>query len=94
VTFAPNGDAYFFTLSTSAGNLSAMLVNKSIDGGLTWSAPVVLIDEDAPDNFNDKNSITADPFDADVVYAIWDRRPLPERPAVRTVAVGQSPLAA
>ena len=77
VTFAPNGDAYYMTLSTSAGNLSAMLVNKSTDGGLTWSPPVVLIDEDVPDNFNDKNSITADPFDSNFVYAIWDRSRFP-----------------
>lgn len=77
VTFAPNGDAYYFTLATSAGNLSAMLVNKSTDGGLTWSAPIVLIDEDDPDNFNDKNSITADPFDSNFVYAIWDRSRFP-----------------
>jgi len=77
VTFAPNGDAYYMTLSTSEGNLSAMLVNKSTDGGLTWSPPVVLIDEDVPDNFNDKNSITADPFDSNFVYAIWDRSRFP-----------------
>jgi hypothetical protein len=77
VTFSPNGDAYYFTLSTSAGNLSAMLVNKSTDGGLTWSGPTVLIDEDDPDNFNDKNSITADPFDSNYVYAVWDRSRFP-----------------
>jgi len=77
VTFSPNGDAYYFTLSTSAGNLSAMLVNKSTDGGLTWSAPIVLIDEDDPDNFNDKNSITADPFNSNFVYAVWDRSRFP-----------------
>src|SRR5439155_9084758 len=64
VTFAPNGDAYYFTLATSAGNDSAVLVNKSIDGGLHWSAPVTLIDEDSTFNFNDKHSITADPTDS------------------------------
>jgi hypothetical protein len=77
VSFSPNGDAYFFTLSTSAGNLSALLVNKSTDGGLTWSAPTVLIEDDSPDNFNDKNSLTADPFDSNFVYAIWDRSRFP-----------------
>jgi hypothetical protein len=77
VTFSPNGVAYFNTLSTSAGNLSAILVNRSTDGGLTWSAPVVLIDQDIPDQFNDKNSITADPFDSNFVYAIWDRSRFP-----------------
>jgi hypothetical protein len=77
VTFSPNGHAYYFTLATSAGNDSALLVNKSTDGGLHWSGPVVLIEEDSVFNFNDKNSITADPFDSRFVYAIWDRSRFP-----------------
>jgi hypothetical protein len=77
VTFSPDGSAYFFTLATSAGNDSALLVNKSTDGGLTWGQPVTLIDEDSVFNFNDKNSITADPFDSRYVYAIWDRSNFP-----------------
>ena len=43
-----------------------MLVNRSTDGGLTWSAPITLIREDSAFNFNDKNSITADPFDSEL----------------------------
>jgi hypothetical protein len=77
VSFSPNGVAYFFSLSTSAGNLSAMLVNRSTDGGLHWSAPTVLIQEDDPDNFNDKNSLTADPLNSNYAYAIWDRSRFP-----------------
>jgi len=77
VTFSPNGDAYYFSLATSAGNDSAMLVNKSVDGGLTWGPPITLIEEDSVFNFNDKNSITADPFDSRFVYAIWDRSRFP-----------------
>jgi hypothetical protein len=77
VTFAPDGTAYYFTLATSAGNDSALYVNRSTDGGLTWSAPVTLIDEDSVFNFNDKNSITADPFDSHFVYAVWDRSNFP-----------------
>jgi hypothetical protein len=77
VTFSPNGVAYYLTLSTSAGNDSAMLVNRSTDGGLTWSPPVTLIRENSVFNFNDKNSITADPFDSNYVYAIWDRSRFP-----------------
>jgi hypothetical protein len=77
VTFSPDGSAYFFTLATSAGNDSALLVNKSVDGGLHWSAPVTLIEQDSVFQFNDKNSITADPFDSRYVYAIWDRSRFP-----------------
>jgi len=77
VTFAPDGTAYYYTLATSAGNDSEMLVNRSTNGGLTWSAPISLINENSVFNFNDKNSITADPFDSRFVYAIWDRSNFP-----------------
>jgi hypothetical protein len=83
VTFAPNGDAYFISLSlTFIGPASAtgtgVLVSKSTDGGDTWSEPVTLVrdigDADvAPFFFNDKESITADPLDSNYVYAVWDR---------------------
>jgi hypothetical protein len=83
VTFAPNGDAYFISLSlTFIGPVSetgtAVQVSKSTDGGDSWSDPVTLVrdtgDADvAPFLFNDKESITADPFDSHNVYAVWDR---------------------
>jgi len=83
VTFSPNGDAYFISLSASfIGPVSAtgtgVLVSKSTDGGDSWSEPVTLVrnvgDADAaPFFFNDKESITADPSDSNFVYAVWDR---------------------
>ena len=83
VTFSPNGDAYFISLSlTFLGDPSTtgtgVLVSKSTDGGDHWSDPVTLVrnvgDADvAPFFFNDKESITADPADANHVYAVWDR---------------------
>jgi hypothetical protein len=83
VTFAPNGDAYFISLSlTFLGPVSAtgtgVLVSKSTDGGDHWSEPVTLVrdigDADvAPFFFNDKESITADPFNSNFIYAVWDR---------------------
>ena len=78
VTFALNGDAYQIGLTTSADGLtSAMLVSKSTDGGDTWSEPKTLIRETSAFNFNDKESITADPTDANYVYAVWDRSRFP-----------------
>src|SRR6266496_3023966 len=83
VTFSPDGTAYFISLSFSfVGDASqtgsAVLVSTSTDGGDTWSDPVTLVrdigDADvAPYYFNDKESITADPFDSNYVYAVWDR---------------------
>jgi hypothetical protein len=68
---------YALALSFTGGTLlpgssSAMLVAQSHDGGQTWSAPIALI-QDGATAFNDKGSITADPTDANYVYAVWDR---------------------
>jgi hypothetical protein len=83
VTFSPNGDAYFISLSLTflgptSGTGTAVLVSKSSDGGDSWDDPVTLVrntgDADvAPFFFNDKESITADPFNSNYVYAVWDR---------------------
>lgn len=78
VTFTPNGDAFQISLSASADLLtSGILVSKSTDGGDTWSEPTTLIRETSAFHFNDKESITADPNDANFVYAIWDRLRFP-----------------
>jgi hypothetical protein len=87
VTFSPNGQAYFMSLSASADLLtSAMLVAKSTDGGATWSEPATLIRETTAHHFNDKNSITADPTDSNYVYAVWDRSRLPSENASSSAA--------
>lgn len=52
---------------------NGMAVSKSEDGGLTWSDPILLIEDDDPRILNDKNSLTADPTDENFVYAVWDR---------------------
>src|SRR6266516_1874669 len=82
VTFAPNGDAYQISLSASADlTVSAVLVSKSVDGGDTWSEPTTLARNvsafaEGP-GFNDKESITADPTNANNVYAGWYRSRFP-----------------
>jgi hypothetical protein len=48
-------------------------VSKSTDGGLTWSEPILIIDDIDPSVINDKETITADPTDANLVYVVWDR---------------------
>ena len=49
-----------------------MVVQKSTNGGLSWSDPVTLVDEEFV-GLHDKQSITADPHDPAFVYAAWDR---------------------
>ena len=84
LSFTPAGDLYHITLVVDEDliNLlvsgsppegrSAMLVQKSSDGGLSWSRPVAIVDETFF-GLHDKQSLTADPFDPDIVYAVWDR---------------------
>jgi BNR repeat-like domain len=64
----------------------ALLASKSEDGGLTWTRPEIVIRDLDANAFNDKQSITADPTDADNVYAVWDRLLFPnsERASVRS----------
>ena len=79
VDFAPDGTAYFQSLAFDqdrpGGRFgpNAILVSRSIDKGLSWGNPQVLISDTDPQVLNDKNSLTADPKDASHVYAAWDR---------------------
>ncbi len=77
VTYAPNGVVHAMSLSISgtsfqAGSANAMLASRSFDHGRSWSSPVTLI-RDGAAAFNDKNAMTADPNDANYIYAVWDR---------------------
>jgi hypothetical protein len=76
---SPNGDMWFLSLSfNDTRNLrNAILVSKSVDGGAHWTQPVTLIDDANPHVFNDKDSLTADPNDSNLVYAVWDRLVFP-----------------
>lgn len=78
VTVGPDGTVYAQTLALSFNKcLSAVVVQRSTDGGLHFSRPVV-IHQDADCNvFNDKNWITVDTFRGSPhygrIYAAWDR---------------------
>ncbi len=77
VAIGGDGVAYqiaigFNGATLAAGSSGAVLASRSVDGGRTWSAPVALI-RDGAANFNDKESIAADPFVAGNAYAVWDR---------------------
>jgi len=70
LSFAPSGDLYCVGLAGPSHSALHTVVCKSTDGGLQWSAPVIL---DTPDFAPDKTTITADPTDSHLVYAAWDR---------------------
>lgn len=74
VSIAPDGTAYQITYAFDANSPNqAMLVSRSKDGGRSWELPQALIQDTSPDIGDDKETVTADPFDAKFAYAIWDR---------------------
>ena len=80
VTFASSTDVYQISLSFNDSNPdNAILVSKSTDGGTTWGEPKTLIRENTGSFglFVDKESITADPYNSNRVYAVWDRSRFP-----------------
>ena len=77
LSFSPNGRLHAITIgfdNSTARN--AILAAFSNDGGATWSTPRVLRFDNpraVGNNFNDKETITADPFNSSLVYATWQR---------------------
>jgi hypothetical protein len=72
VSFAPNGKLYgiWLVFDVFDGH-NGVLVSTSTNGGNSWSNPVAVnVDDTGGD---DKQSITADPYNASNVYAVWDR---------------------
>lgn len=94
VSFGPTGIAYQLSLSfndvappfTTFDFDHALLASRSLDGGRTWSDPVTVIRDTAPTVFNDKQSITADPTNPSLVYAVWDRLVFPGSERASVVA--------
>jgi len=73
---SPNGSAYQIALNFNGSDfVNAITVSKSINGGDSWSPLTTLTREDGAQNvsFVDKESITADPYNSNYVYAVWDR---------------------
>jgi hypothetical protein len=82
LSFAPDGTLHQISLLLNIDpppdfpigfGPNALAVSKSTDGGLTWSTPILIMADDNPRFLNDKESMTADPTAAHLVYAVWDR---------------------
>jgi len=80
VSIGPDGRAYQVSLSVNAAQtISAILASTSTNDGATWSEPATIQRDNSPDHFvfNDKESVTADPFKAGTAYVVWDRSRFP-----------------
>ena len=77
LSFSPNGRLHAISLvfdNSTARN--AVFAAFSDNSGATWSTPRVLRFDNpraVGNNFNDKETLTADPFDSILVYATWQR---------------------
>jgi hypothetical protein len=70
LAFGPSGDLYAFAVTINALSTRGISVSKSTDGGLHWSPLVDMTGSTYVPN--DLPVVTADPVDADFVYAVWD----------------------
>jgi hypothetical protein len=77
ISFSPDGTAHYMALVfDDSVSENGMASATSLDGGVTWSEPVPIKISPAQDPvfaslFHDKNTLTADPFDPNLVYATW-----------------------
>lgn len=74
LSFTPNGDLYGVAITWNSNSWSDrnIVVSKSTDSGLHWSAPVVLPGSHTVESPADHPSITADPTNRKIVYAVWN----------------------
>jgi hypothetical protein len=74
VSFSPNGTAHQVALGINDRNVAnAVLTSRSMDGGANWEDPVVVKFDNRATVFNDKETLTADPQDSNLVYVTWQR---------------------
>ena len=77
VSIGPTGTVFVSSLAVNLDATgqtlnSSILVSRSTNGGITWGPPTTVI-TDGPNYMDDKESITADPVNQNLVYAVWDR---------------------
>lgn len=74
VTIGPDGIAYTAALLAQGGvgvGGSAVAVSTSKNGGRKWERPVLVEADSTATQFNDKESLTADPARTGTAYLIW-----------------------
>jgi hypothetical protein len=76
--FGPDGADYIQTIALDESDpRSAVTVQRSTNGGLTFGKPSLVVDDDSADIFNDKNWVAVDSSPASPyygrVYSVWSR---------------------
>lgn len=77
VSIGPDGTVYASYLEVNdpdVANPAGLFISTSTDGGYTWDTPTAAITNSGDTNlFDDKDSITADPYTPGEAYVVWDR---------------------
>jgi len=82
VSFSPNGTAHQISLGINDSNTAnAVLASRSTDQGANWQNPVTIKRDANPTVFNDKETLTANQYHSDFVYATWQRLVFPNEKA-------------
>lgn len=77
LAFGRNGVAYLASLTYDGhGQESNLVVSRSTDGGSTWGDPIVVWSYPRI-VFNDKETLTVDPYEPDNAYLVWVQIPEP-----------------
>jgi hypothetical protein len=76
--FGPDGSAYLQTIPFNMTNCrSGIAIQRSTNGGLSFGRPVLTVDDNDCNIFNDKNWLTVDTFRSSPhlgrIYAVWSR---------------------
>ena len=76
--FGPDGSDYAETIAFGETNpLSAVTVQRSTDGGISFGPPSLVVDDNNVNIFNDKDWLTVDTFKGSPhfgrIYAVWAR---------------------
>ncbi|MFL5342604.1 MAG: hypothetical protein ACJ8F7_20925 [Gemmataceae bacterium] len=72
LSISPNGNINLASVAFSDVP-SAILVNRSTDGGLTWTAPITINQVNDANLFDDKPTTTADPTNPLIAYVGFER---------------------
>lgn len=90
---SPNGVLHQVSLAINDSDTqNAILTARSTDGGANWEDPVTVKFDDRPTVFNDKETLTANPYDEDFVYVTWQRLVFPREQASARAAINSVPF--
>ena len=89
VAFGPGNVVWFATLPYTNANPGAIAVHRSTDGGRSFGGPVYVDRDQTPADFDDKETIAADPRDPNRAYVAWvkQQRTLPPAAVIQASTV-------